>query len=112
MNLHDMPSPGQITRGQSLVLEAFRAINYTRVAAERQPDGAAGDDLRKFFLACAKLCPKAMTEEQIEARNAVQAAAEQNRRDEATRAEAAALMAKAEALASSTNPADGRGSAQ
>jgi hypothetical protein len=97
MNLHDMPSPGQITRSQSLQLEAFRAINYTRVVAERQPDSDSGEQLRKFFLACAKFCPKALTPEQMEARAA---------------AEAARIKAAAVALASSTNPAEGRGSNQ
>jgi hypothetical protein len=55
-----MPSPGTITRSQTLVMEAFRAINYTRVIVERQPDSDAGDQLRKFFTECAKLCPKAV----------------------------------------------------
>ncbi len=71
-----MPSPGPITRSQTLVMEAFRAINYTRVIAERQPDSDSGDQLRKFFTECAKLCPKALTAEQVAARVAKAAAAE------------------------------------
>jgi hypothetical protein len=63
-----MPSPGPITRSQSLVQEAFRAINYCRVIAERQPDSDSGDQLRKFFTECAKLCPKSLTPAQIQAR--------------------------------------------
>jgi hypothetical protein len=59
VNLHDMPSPGPITRAQTLVMEAFRAINYTRVIIERQPDSDSGDQLRQFFLDCAKKCPRA-----------------------------------------------------
>ncbi len=92
MNLFDMPSPGQITSGQTLVQAAYRAIQYTRVVAERQPDSDTGEQLRKFFLQCAKFCPKALTPEQMQ-----------------VRAEAR-LKAEAEAAATATNTAGGRGS--
>jgi hypothetical protein len=87
VNIFDMPSPGPITSSQSLVQQAYRAIQYTRVVAERQPDSDSGEQLRKFFLQCAKFCPKPLTAEQIK-----------------SRAEAQALAATA------TNTAGGRGS--
>lgn len=96
MNLFDMPSPGQITGAQALVQAAYRAIQYTRIIAERQPDSDSGAQLKKFFLECAKHCPRPMTAEQVQAR-----------------AEAARIKAEADnRAASSTNPADGRGEAQ
>jgi hypothetical protein len=59
MNITDMPSASSIVRGQQLAMECYRAIQQTRLAAERQPGSAAGDELRAFFMACAELCPKA-----------------------------------------------------
>jgi hypothetical protein len=94
MNLFDMPSPGPITSAQALVQACYKAIQYTRVIAERQPDSDSGERLRKFFLQCAKFCPKALTPEQMEAR-----------------AEEARIAAEAKALAATeTNAAGGRGS--
>lgn len=58
MNFFDMPSPGPITRSQSLLAECYQAIQFTRVVAVKSPTSDAGDRLRAFFLKCAEFCPQ------------------------------------------------------
>jgi hypothetical protein len=67
MNLFDMPSAGTIVGAQALTSAAYKAIQYTRVIADRQPDSDSGEQLRKFFLQCAKFCPKPIVAEQAAA---------------------------------------------
>lgn len=63
MQLHDLQSPGFVSNGHRLRLEAFRAINVARVQADITKGAATtGKDLRAFFLACAELCPQPATE--------------------------------------------------
>jgi hypothetical protein len=57
MNLTDMPTPGPISASHSLVSECYRAIQYTRVMAVKQPGSDTGQRLRDFFLKCAEFCP-------------------------------------------------------
>lgn len=66
MQLSDLPSPGHITNAHQLVREVFRALNYTRVQADLQPDSQAGKDLAKFLRDVAKLCPAPSTKKETE----------------------------------------------
>jgi len=66
MQRSDMPTPGQIPNGHQLVRELFKALNYTRVQADLQPDSQAGKDLAKFLRDVAKLCPAPATKKEID----------------------------------------------
>jgi hypothetical protein len=74
VNLFDMPTPGPITGAQGLVQAAYKAIQYSRIIAEQSPSSDTGAQLRKFFLDCAKFCPKPVMAEQIQARDEAAAA--------------------------------------
>lgn len=65
MTLTDLLSPGYLSNGQKLRLEAFKAINYARINADRSPDSTTCADLKAFFLDCAaKLPGKAPTKKE------------------------------------------------
>jgi hypothetical protein len=57
MQLDDLPSPGYVSNGTTLLKEAYKAIQYARVQADVVPGTDTGAVLRNFFLACAEKCP-------------------------------------------------------
>lgn len=55
MKINDLPSPGLLSNGIKLRVEAAKAISSMQVTAMRTPGGtlASATTLRAFFVACA-----------------------------------------------------------